>query len=245
MADANPPAGEAVAPQTEVTNTNLNKPEAQAQTQAPVEAPKSVDLHGFTEDQLGDLAKFMKGQGGFEAFKKRMSNPQNFTQPQESAKTEPTPETPTQPESQPQPQPKPQSLPKGYITKDEIVVKRYFEDLSRDPKYANISEQIANGDILKEMAAMGMHPIDENLNVNQAQLDQFLALKAASVPAKQTSVEPTNIPTVEYVPVENDTITSTNQALQILQQSMMLERQGQRPHPAAEKAREFIKKNGL
>lgn len=233
----------------EVTNTNLNQPETQVQAQAPTETSKSVDLHGFTEDQLGDLAKFMKGQGGFEAFKKRMSNPQNFAQSQEPAKTESTPETPaqpaTQPQSQPQSQPQPQSLPKGYITKDEIVVKRYFEDLSRDPKYANISEQIANGDILKEMAAMGMHPIDENLNVNQAQLDQFLMLKAASVPAKQTSVEPTNIPTVEYVPVENDTITSTNQALQILQQSMILERQGLEPHPAAEKAREFIKKNGL
>lgn len=235
------PAGEAPAPQTETTPiTNTNPAPAPAPA---AEAPKTPDLHGFTEEQLADMAKFYKSVGGYEQVKSRLSNPQKYAQPQEPAKTESAPEMPTQPE--PQSQPQPQSLPKGYITKDEIVVKRYFEDLSRDPKYANISEQIANGDVLKEMAAMGMHPIDENLNVNQAQLDQFLALKAASVPAKQTSVEPTNIPTVEYVPVENDTITSTNQALQILQQSMMLERQGQRPHPAAEKAREFIKKNGL
>lgn len=244
MADTNPPAGEASAPPAEVTNTNANEPaQAPEAPQAPAPTPEAVDLHGFTPDQLGDLAKFMKGQGGFEAFKKRMSNPEKFAQPQESTQPIQSEEKPQEPAQPAQPQ---TARPReGFASLNELNVERYFKDLAADPKYANISEQIANGEILKEMGAMGMTPIDENYNINVDQLGKFLALKSASVPAKQTSVEPTNIPTVEYVPVENDTITSTNQALQILQQSMVLEQHGQPPHPAKTKAQEFIKKNGL
>lgn len=228
MPEGTTPAGEAQAPQTEQTpTTNTNETTAPAQ-----ESLKTPDLHGFTEEQLADMAKFYAANGGYEKVKSRLSNP---TQPQESVKTESVPETPAQPTQPAQPaQP-----PKGFASLNELSVERYFKDLSTDPKYANISEQIANGDVLKEMSAMGMNPIDENYNINVNQLNQFLALKAASVPTKPTSLEPTNIPTVDYIEV-GENITDMNQALSVIQQSMDAKAKGAPAHPAEAKAREFL-----
>ena len=90
---------------------------------------------------------------------------------------------------------------------------------------------------------MGMTPIDNNYNVNVDQLSKFLDLKSASVPAKPTTVEPTTTPTVEYVQVEGDNITSMNQALDIARQSTMLRAQGLPAHPAEAKALEYLKAN--
>ena len=229
------PAVEAQAPQTEATpTTNSSQPAETAQ--APAEAPKTPDLHGFTEEQLADMAKFYAANGGFEAVKSKISNPQQVQQQTQQPGQQQT----QQPEPQ---QPKNVTPPDGYYSLQEINIKRFFKDLSEDPQYANISEQIKNGDVLKEMAKMGMHPIDDNFNVNLEQLNDFLALKAASVPAKPTSVEPTNVPTIDYVPVEGDTITSMNQALDIVRQSTALKAQGQQPHPAEAKALEYLKAN--
>lgn len=201
-----------------------------------------MDLHGFTEEQLGDLAKFMKGQGGFEAFKARMSNPDKFKEQEPAQPVQP--QNPTQ-SAQPQESAQPNVPPKGYVSRDEINTQIIFERLSQKPEYANISDYIASGEVLKEMDAMGMHPVDGNFNINMDQLNKFLAMKSASVPAKQTSVEPTNIPTVEYVSVENNTITSSQQALDVLRQSMELRQKGQAPHPAEAKAQQFLHKNGF
>lgn len=230
--EATTPAGEAQAPQTEAPSINTNQAaEAPAQ---PAETPKAPDLHGFTEEQLADMAKFYAANGGYDKVKSRLSNPQQVQeQPQEG-------------QQQQQDQPKPQEQtqpPKGFASLQELSVERYFKDLAADPKYANISEQIANGEILKEMSKMGMNPIDSNYNINVAQLSQFLALKSASVPAKPTSVEPTNTPTIDYVPVEGDTITSINQALDIVRQSTALKAQGMQPHPAEANAIEYLKAN--
>lgn len=233
--EATTPAGEAQAPQTEAPSINTNQAaEAPAQ---PAETPKAPDLHGFTEEQLADMAKFYAANGGYDKVKSRLSNPQQAQeQPQESQQQQ-------QDQPKPQEQTQPSQPPKGFASLQELSVERYFKDLAADPKYANISEQIANGEILKEMSKMGMNPIDSNYNINVDQLSQFLALKSASVPAKPTSVEPTNTPTVDYVPVEGDTINSVNQALDIVRQSTTLKAQGQQPHPAEAKALEYLKAN--
>ena len=228
------PAGEAQAPQTEAPSTNTNQ--SAEQTAAPAEAPKAPDLHGFTEEQLADMAKFYAANGGYDKVKSRLSNPQQG-QPQQ-------PET-EKPAAEPQAQVKTAQPPKGFASIQELQMQAYFERIAEKPEYANISEQIASGEILKEMAKMGMHPIDENFNVNVDQLNDFLALKAASVPAKPTSVEPTTTPTVEYVPMEGDNITSMDQAVNIARQSTMLRAQGMQPHPAEAKALEYMKNNGF
>lgn len=231
------PAVEAQAPQTEATPiTNSNQPaEAPQAAPAPAEAPKAPDLHGFTEEQLADMAKFYAANGGYDKVKSRLSNPQQ-NQPQQPEQ----PQQPQQPEAQ---QPQEQTPPRGYASLQELSVERYFKDLAADPKYANISEQISSGEVLKEMARMGITPIDENYNINVDQLNQFLTLKSASVPAKPTTVEPTNTPTVDYVPMEGDTITSMNQALDIARQSTMLRQKGLPAHPAEAKALEYLKAN--
>lgn len=236
MEENSAPAGEQNAPQTEANPTNTNSQE-QAQ-----EAPKAPNLHGFTEEQLADMAKFYESVGGYEQVKSRLSNPQKYAQPEPTKSQEPakSEDQETQPQTQSQTQPQEQApLPKGYASWQELMMAQYFKNLAGNPKYANISEQIENGDIIKEMTAMGMTPIDENYNVNVDQLNQFLALKAASVPAKPTSVEPTNIPTVEYVNADKE-ITNENEAFQILQQSFSLEQQGLAPHPSKAKAEAFL-----
>lgn len=245
MADATsmPAEASAEAPSTEVTNTNTNTntnttstPEVpQAGPQEPT-GQSTVDLHGLDPNQLGDIARFLKGQGGFEALKKRISEPAS------SPQVQPTPEQPAQP-AQPQAQPnQPTELPEGYASLQELQVKGYFKELSKDPKYGAIADQIANGDILKEMAQMGMMPVDDNYNINVAQLDKFLTLKAASVPAKPASAPVGTAPTAEYMEV-GENITSKEEALQVLRQSVDLESRGVPPHPAKQKAEEYLKNN--
>ena len=235
----NNPTPAAAPAETEAPSTNTNQPAEQAQAPAQTETPKAPDLHGFTEEQLADMAKFYAANGGFDAVKSKISNPQQ--QPQQQPEQQAQQQT-QEPAQQPA---EPAQPPKGYASLQELSVERYFKDLAADPKYANISEQIANGEVLKEMSKMGMNPIDSSYNINVDQLNQFLALKSASVPAKPTSVEPTTTPTVEYVPMDGDNITSMDQAINIARQSTQLRAQGMQPHPAEAKALEYMKNNGF
>lgn len=238
MDNTNPtPAGEPVAPQTEATpTTNTNPtPEAPQTSSGAATGQSTVDLHGLDPSQLGDIAKFFESNGGFDAIKSKISNPQKVSEPAQQLE---------QPQQQQEPQQfQEQTPPRGYASLQELSVERYFKDLAADPKYANISEQISSGEVLKEMASMGIQPIDSNYNINIDTLNKFLTLKAASVPTQPTSVEPTTTPTVDYVPMEGDTITSMNQALDIARQSTMLRAQGMQPHPGEQKALEYLKTN--
>lgn len=244
MDNNNPtPAVEAQASQTEATpTTNFNQSAEAPVTQAPIEAPKAPDLHGFTEEQLADMAKFYASQGGYEKVKSRISNPQNYQQQQAQPQDAQTQQM-SQAQDAQQPLQRSELPPRGYASLQELSVERYFKDLAADPKYENISDQISSGAVLEEMANLGMAPIDQNYNINIQQLRHFLDLKSASVPTKPTSVEPTTTPTVDYVPVEGDTITSVNQALDIVRQSTQLRAQGMQPHPAELKAKEYLTAN--
>lgn len=233
MADETP-AAPAEAPQApeSVADTSIN---ANQPVQAPAPAP-APDMHGFTSEELAKMRTFFDNSGGFEAVKSKISNPQPVApaQPQQAQ---------AQPQAQPvQPQPQMATPPKGYASVQELAVERYFRDLASDPKYASISEQIQNGEVLKEMASMGMAPIDDNYNINVNQVNQFLALKAASVPTKPTSAEPNNTPTVDYVQV-GENITDMNQALAVYQQSMEAQSKGLPAHPSLAQAKEFLTKN--
>ena len=225
--DTNPtpaPAG------TEATPTNLNTPETTpAQPQAPAPAP--VDL-GLSAEQAEQFKRFISSNGGFDtAFAKLKQDVSTPAQPVQPA---------GQPQPQPQPQPEPYKVPDGFVTQEELNIQRLFGDLARQDKYASISEQINNGDVLKEMAKLGMRPIDDHSNVNMEQLTHFLDLKAASVPAPQTTAPITNTPTVDYIEV-GDNITNAEQAYQVLNQSLEARKLNQAPHPAEAKAREFLK----
>lgn len=220
------------------TTDNTPASEAPAATPAPAPVP-TIDLHGLDPNQLGDIAKFLKGQGGFEALKFRMSNPEKTAQPAQPAQ-QPA-QQPTQP-AQPQ-APSAPEVPEGFVSPQALQVKGYFDKLAADPKYANIAEQISSGDILKEMAAFGMTPVDNNFNINVNQLTKFLDLKSASVPAKPATNEVTTTPTADYTPVEGE-ITSADQAWQVLRENVMYTSQGKAPNPALAQAEDYLKKHG-
>lgn len=232
----------AVAPDAKTeANPTINTNPVQEATQAPSAAPTEsagINLHGFTESQLADMRKFFDANGSFEAIKSKISNPQlRQEQTQASADVQST-----QPQPAPQFSQQPARPPKGFASLQELSVERYFRDLASDPKFENISDQIQSGEVLKEMASMGMNPIDENYNINVNQVNQFLALKSASVPAKPTSAPVSTTPTANYIEV-GESIANKDQALQVMRQSMEAKSRGLPPHPALKKAEEYLKTN--
>lgn len=219
------PAEAPQAPESEATPINSNP------------APQMPDMHGFTSDQLAEMQKFFEANGGFDKIKSRISNP------------EPRVETPAQPQvTQPQPQ-QPQPFerpayraPAGSITAQEFLAKQYFESLSHEEKYAPISKEIAEGDVLKEMASFNIQPLNQDGSINDTMVRRYLDLKAQTVPAKQSGVTPeaSAAPTVEYVPV-GEKITDLNQAYAVIRQDAQLKATGQAGHPNVALAEEFIK----
>lgn len=214
-----PTAGETVATPT---NTNTE----------PVKAPEtnSVDLHGFTQEDLAGMRTFIDNNGGWDKIKSRISNPEKPTEkpvePQTEKKEEPTSHTPEQTESQ-------YKTPAGAITPQEFLAKQYFQALAGEEKYATISKGIANGDYLKEMAAFGINALNQDGSINDQKVRMYLDLKAQTVPAKPTSSEPnaSAAPTVDYVNV-GEKIENIDQAYKVIMQP---------GHPKMQLAEEFIK----
>lgn len=233
-------AGVAQAPQTEATPIINSAPApAQIQTSAPV-AP---DMHGFTSDQLADMKKFFDSQGGYEKVKSRISNPQNYSEPAQKPNLDATQALHNQQEQMKAPTQPAYQAPLGSITRDEFVAQEYAQALSRDPAFASISEEIANGAFLKDMAKLNIRLVNQDGSLNDGQVREYLRLKAATVAAKQTQVTPeaSNAPTVEYAPYDENNM-DMQKAMAILQQDSALKGQGQAGHPNAIQAEEFMKK---
>lgn len=196
----------------------------------PAAAPQMPDMHGFTSDQLADMKKFFDNNGGFDAIKSKISNPQLAQQ---------APEAYQNPTSQPQYQPyqQPQQAqyrpPEGAITAEEFLAEQYFKSLSGEEKYAGISDQIRNGDVLKEMASFNIRALNQDGSINDHMVRRYLDLKAQTVPAKATSAEPnaSNAPTVSYTEV-GDNIANLDQAYKVLMEP---------GNPGMAKAEEFIR----
>lgn len=209
----------------------------------PAPAPAAPDMHGFTSEQLAEMRKFYDNNGGFEKVKARISNPEPIHKIDQTP-TQAVDQTPTQ-AVQPQPQPQPQAYqaPLGSITRDEFVAQEYAQALSRDPAFASISEEIANGAFLKDMAKLNIRLVNQDGSLNDGQVREYLRLKAATVAAKQTQVTPeaSNAPTVEYAPYDENNM-DMQKAMAILQQDSALRGQGLAGHPNAIQAEEFMKK---
>lgn len=226
-------AGAAQAPQTEATpNTNP--------APAAASAPVTPDMHGFTSDQLAEMRKFYDANGGFDKVKAKISNP-TPVQPQQPnldatyamKKEEEMLKAPAQPAYQ---------APIGSITRDEFLAQEYAQSLSRDPAFAPIAEDIASGAILKDMARLNIRLVNQDGSLNDAQVREYLKLKAATVPAKQTNATPeaSSAPTVDYAPYDEKNM-SMQQAMAILQQDSALKSRGQAGHPNAQQAEDFMR----
>lgn len=228
-------AGVAPAPQTEATPISNPAP---APAPAPTPAP---DMHGFTSAELADMRKFYDANGGFDKVKSLVSNPRPAQAPQ-------MPTSQPMPTQAPMPEPQQPAYtpPQGSITAQEFLAQQYFQGLAADPKYAGISEQVANGEVLREMAAFNITPLNQDGSLNDTMVRRFLDLKAQTVPAKGTGTEPdaSAAPTVDYVQVAESGITSMEQAYAVLDQDMRLKAQGLAGHPAISSAEEYIKTGG-
>lgn len=210
-------------PKSETTPTNTN------------EQIKSVDLHGFTSEQLADMRKFYDANGGYEKVKSKISNPEKPAEKPVEAPTNASEPKDDKTTVQPQTQaPEPVKMPQGAISAQEFLAKQYFKSLAGEEKYANIANGIQNGDYLKEMAAFGIQALNADGSINDQKVRMYLDLKAQTVPAKQTGVEPdaSAAPTVSYTEVGDNGITNLDQAYKIIME------QG---NPNAAKAEEFIK----
>ncbi len=204
-------------------------PESEATPTTNPEPAPAPDMHGFTSEQLAEMRKFYDANGGFDKVKSKISNPQ------------PAPEAQTQepnPTSQPQPQPQPQpestyTPPKGAVTQDELMAQYYFERLSKRPEYAPIADEISGGAVLTEMAKLGIPFRNPDGSWNNDKINDYLDLRAKTVPAKPTATEPnaSAAPTVTYTEV-GDNITDINQAYKVLMEP---------GNPHMKKAEEFIK----
>lgn len=223
-------AGEAPqAPQTEATPQTTN-PE-------PAQAPEtnSVDLHGFTSEDLAEMRKFYDANGGFKAVKSKISN----YQPQkaiEASQTVSEPQNDNQPISRTEIAPEPFKTPQGAITAQEFLAEQYFRSLAGEEKYANIADGVRNGDYLKEMSAFGIQPLNPDGSINDQKVRMYLDLKSQTVPAKPTETTPdaSAAPTVTYTEVGENGITSMDQAYKIIMEPN---------NPNASKAEEYIKKS--
>lgn len=233
-------AGVAQAPQTEATPI-INSAPAPAQVQT--SAPAVPDMHGFTSDQLADMKKFFDSQGGYEKVKSRISNPQNYSEPAQKPNLDATQALQNQQEQMKAPTQPAYQAPLGSITRDEFVAQEYAQALSRDPAFASISEEIANGAFLKDMAKLNIRLVNQDGSLNDGQVREYLKLKAATVAAKQTQVTPeaSNAPTVEYAPYDENNM-DMQKAMAILQQDSALREQGQAGNPYVAQAEEFMKK---
>lgn len=220
------PAEATKAPESVETPTNTNP--------APAQAPATPDMYGFTSEDLAGMRTFIDNNGGWNAIKSKISNPQPAPAPEAQPQNPTSQPQPQQPEPQPQTQPMYQP-PKGSITVQEFLAQQYFQGLSHDPKYEGISEQIASGDVLKEMASFNIQPLNQDGSINDVMVRRYLDLKAQTVPAKPTSTElnGSNAPTVQYTEF-GDNITDINQAYKVIMEP---------GNPNAAKAEEFIKKS--
>ncbi len=219
----------AAAPAESVATPNTNETTGAEQAQAP-------DMHGFTSDELANMRKFFDNNGGFEGVKNKISNPAPKVEQPASQ-----PAQPVAPQYE-QPQTPAYQPPEGSITQQEWMAKEYFKSLAGEEKYASIAKEIENGAVLKEMAGFNISPLNQDGTINNGMVRRYLDLKAQTVPAKQSSSMPeaSSAPTVDYIPV-GESITSIDQARQVIMQDSQLRRSGRAGHPSVKLAEDYLK----
>lgn len=225
---AEPTDAPAEAPKAPESETPQNTNPASAPASEPTQTP---DMHGFTSEQLADIDKFFKANGGFDAIKSKISNPQKATEAPQNA---PEQKNDSQPTSQPTPAPEAPKTPQGAITAQEFLAQQYFRTLASEEKYSAIADKINSGEVLKEMATFNIQALNADGSINDQMVRRFLDLKAQTVPATPTGTEPdaSPAPTVSYTEVGENGIKDINQAYKILLEA---------GNPAMGKAEEYIK----
>ena len=222
------PAAAQAAESVATPNTNENT----------AQAPAMPDMHGFTSEELAEMRKFYDNNGGFEKVKARISKP-------ETKSLEQTAQAQTQASVQQQPvaqSQQPMRTPDGMLSRNDLLMRGYYERLAGEEEYKPIAKEITNGDVLKEMEMLGINPTDSNGFIDDKKIRAFLSIKAKTVPASQANSMPeaSPAPTVDYIQV-GDTIENMAQARAVIMQDSQLRASGQAGHPSVAKAEEFLR----
>ena len=237
MSDVVPAPAGATPSETTQTPAQPAQPAQPSGEPAPQTQPAAVDL-GLTADQAKAFKTFIDNNGGFDkSFQKLKTAVTARKETQPAQPVAPQVEQPAQPvqpaqTEQTQPQPKPATIPEGFLTPQDIMAQQYNSALMNQEGYAGIKDYISKGEYLTDMRKMGMTPIDNNGNINDAVIRQFLDLKAQTVPAPQPSTPVTNIPTKTYTEVDGG-ITTMEQALSVSSQGPN--------HPQYQEAVKFVR----
>lgn len=223
-------------------NVNTTEPAAEAPKTEAAEQPQAQDNGlGLTPEQTEQFKKFLDANGGFSTAFSKLK--QDVTGRNTDKKEEPTSqpeqsEQKTEDNTQPAPT-EPTKPAEGYISPQDFAIKQYFKAVAQEEKYSAIAKDIESGAILKEMAGLGIKATDANGNYNDAMIHKFLDLKAATVPATPSVVEPTTTPTVSYTEMDGD-ITSFADAQKIITESMAGRARGAGEHPKLAEAKKFM-----
>lgn len=225
------------APQGEAAPLTPNAESAPVASEAPATTePAPI----FTNEQALEIKNFLDNHGGLEKVKKNLSMRQADMQVQAQV-AQPSPLNDSisqQPPVMAQPQqPAPQPI-QGGMTQEEFAIQQYFTSLAGQDQYKNIADQMRSGEVLKEMAKFDIQPMVNGV-FNDQKVRNFLDLYSKSVPATEPTAPLTNTPTVEYVEVP-ETISTMDQAMQILKQDQELKAQGKAGHPRVKEANEFF-----
>lgn len=212
----------------------------------PAPAP-AQPVANIPADKIEAFNRFIDNNGGYDkAFAKLKSDvtapaSQQRPQPQyQQQQQQPQQQQPQYQQPQYQQYQQPQRLPEGYISQEELNVKRVYDDFARDPGYAPIKNELSSGEIFKVMDRFGIRPVGPNGSVNVGQVKDFLDMYAKSkAPAIAPSAPVTTTPTVDYVNV-GDKITSRDDALAVMRQNMQLGGKVAN-HPQTEAAKEYLK----
>lgn len=233
MAEETTPTAPAEAPASEATPTTNTQP-AEAPVEKPAEAPApTTPVADIPADKIEAFNKFISSNGGFDKAFSKLKTDVSTPAPEAPKVETPAQSTPTEP-AQLNNRPA-----EGFLSPNEIAALQYQNMLATDPKYEKITDYVKSDGWLKEMKAMGMKPVDEQGNVNDRVIRQFLDLKASTIAATQPATPVTSTPTVDYVEV-GDTITDINKAYAVIQQNMQLSAAGKAQHPKTEEAKKFI-----
>ena len=132
--------------------------------------------------------------------------------------------------------------PDGMLSRNDLLMRGYYERLAGEEEYKPIAKEITNGDVLKEMEMLGINPTDSNGFIDDKKIRAFLSIKAKTVPASQANSMPeaSPAPTVDYIQV-GDTIENMTQARAVIMQDSQLRASGQAGHPSVAKAEEFLR----
>ena len=222
------PAAAQAAESVATPNTNENT----------AQAPAMPDMHGFTSEELAEMRKFYDNNGGFEKVKARISNPEPKSLEQ-TAQAQAQTTVQQQPVVQSQ---QPMRTPDGMLSRNDLLMRGYYERLAGEEEFKPIAKEITNGDVLKEMEMLGINPTDSNGFIDDKKIRAFLSIKAKTVPASQANSMPeaSPAPTVDYIQV-GDTIENMTQARAVIMQDSQLRASGQAGHPSVAKAEEFLR----